>query len=398
LDSLRLEWVQREGRGCVRIQGLSARLLARLRELGELQLGRMLRWVPDESSAALGSALRPLAGPASAAPPAVLAGRGLRLEELPLLAGRWVADAESLWFVPRFPLLPRTRYALWVDASLGDGKLEALACPGELGAHARLRWALPDVRPSPETRVVEIYPTCGELPANQLRLYVHFSSPMSEGFARRRVRLLQADAEEATDEAFLDMEPELWDPERRRLTLLFDPGRLKRGLVPNREIGYPLREGRAVRVVVDEEFRDQRGEPLLASFARGYRVGPELRRRPSAADWRFEHPAAGTLQPLAIRFDRPLDHGLLQHCIRVLDRDRRPVAGELAIPPGEMLWQFTPRAPWAARPHLVRIDSRLEDLAGNSLSRPFDRDLSRPEDAPLGIDALEHPFTCEGPA
>jgi hypothetical protein len=29
------------------------------------------------------------------------------------------------------------------------------------------------------------------------------------------------------------------------------------------------------------------------------------------------------------------------------------------------------------------VDTILEDLAGNSLARVFDRDLSRPEDAPV---------------
>jgi hypothetical protein len=31
------------------------------------------------------------------------------------------------------------------------------------------------------------------------------------------------------------------------------------------------------------------------------------------------------------------------------------------------------------------VDARLEDLAGNSLVRVFDRDLMRPEDAPVDL-------------
>ena len=34
-----------------------------------------------------------------------------------------------------------------------------------------------------------IFPTAGELPVNLLRLYVHFSGPMSEGWANRAVQV-----------------------------------------------------------------------------------------------------------------------------------------------------------------------------------------------------------------
>ena len=51
-------------------------------------------------------------------------------------------------------------------------------------------------------------------------IYVHFSSPMSEGWAARAVRVLRADNDEPLEGVFLAMEPELGDRERRRLTLL----------------------------------------------------------------------------------------------------------------------------------------------------------------------------------
>ena len=80
------------------------------------------------------------------------------------------------------------------------------------------------------------------------------------------VRLV--DAEGATlVGALLPTEYELWDPERRRLTVLLDPARIKRGLVPHRAIGYPLREGTSVTLVVDAEFPDAVG-PAAAGRAR----------------------------------------------------------------------------------------------------------------------------------
>ena len=111
------------------------------------------------------------------------------------------------------------------------------------------------MRPLPDavftTEVVAIYPTAAELPVNLLRVYVHFSASMSEGWAARAIRVTREDTGETLDDVFLPPEPELWDPERKRLTMLLDPGRIKRGLVPNLEFGYPLVEGTTVRIAVD---------------------------------------------------------------------------------------------------------------------------------------------------
>ena len=82
-----------------------------------------------------------------------------------------------------------------------------------------------------------------------------------------------------------------------------------------------------------------------------------------------------------MRFDRPLDHALLQHCIEVKDDAGRPVRGQPEVGPAERSWTFTPAAPWAEGDYRLAVDPRLEDLAGNSLARVFDRDLERDDAA-----------------
>ena len=116
---------------------------------------------------------------------------------------------------------------------------------------------------SPTTEVLAIYPSVEVLPVNHLRLYVHFSAPMSEDWAARAVHLRRADDGEPLAGVFLEG-PELWDGERRRLTLLLDPGRIKRALVPNQQSGYPLIEGVPVVVRIDAAFRDAEGWPIDA--------------------------------------------------------------------------------------------------------------------------------------
>ena len=46
------------------------------------------------------------------------------------------------------------------------------------------------------TDVVAIYPTTPEVPLNLLRLYVHFSNPMSEGWSARAVQIRHAETRE----------------------------------------------------------------------------------------------------------------------------------------------------------------------------------------------------------
>jgi hypothetical protein len=275
-------------------------------------------------------------------------------------------------FVPRFPFVPGTRYALVVHE------------PGDaLGSWVVCEATLDHPRPTaPGPFVVEIYPTAAEVPLNLLKVYVCFSAPMSEGMAARHIRVLRAVDRLPLDDVFLPAGPELWDPERRRLTLLLDPGRIKRGLVPHEESGYPLREGKQIVVEVSPLFRDATLAGLVTSAVRKYRVGPPVRTRVDPARWQLRSPGPGSSDALVVAFDRPLDHALLGHCLRVVDPHGDPVAGAAMIGSEERQWSFTPERPWVPGEHMLRIESKLEDLAGNSLARVFDRDLHEPADAP----------------
>ncbi len=216
---------------------------------------------------------------------------------------------------------------------------------------------------------------------------------MSEDWAARAVHVRRADNDKTLDGVFLAMEPELWDRERRRLTLLLDPGRIKRGLVPNEEAGYPLIEGVPVIVTIATDFHDAAGRPLRTGAERGYEIGPPLRARVNPADWRYHCPTAGSTDPLTVEFDRPLDHALLQHSLWVNDAAGVALLGQGSVGPGERCWRFAPQSPWEEGQHQVTVDPRLEDLAGNSLIRVFDRDLMRAEDAPIDAERVAIDFT-----
>ena len=355
---LRLEWAERQGQGYLKVGGWTESELRELDGLDAADLGRRLALYTGDA-----------------------VDDGNR-RAIPPVAGRFTLEEGALCFTPRFPFVAGMRYSLLVHCDDGPAEPEV--------------WELrrPAVRSDRATHVLEIYPTAETLPVNLLRLYVHFSAPMSEGWAGRAIRVCRDDTGERLDGVFLPPEPELWDGERRRLTMLLDPGRIKRGLVPNLESGYPLVEGTPVRVIIDPEFRDSRGRPLTGGAERIYRIGPALRHRINPADWRLTPPPAGSRAPLLVDFDRPLDHGLLQHGLRVCDASGRPLAGEGAAGDAEGSWRFTPSVPWDDGDYRLEIAPRLEDVAGNSPVRVFDRDLSNEGDTPPEAPELAVRFTC----
>ena len=174
---------------------------------------------------------------------------------------------------------------------------------------------------------------------------------------------------------------ELWDGAHRRLTVLLDPARIKRGLAAHRQAGYPIRIGQPFRLVVDAGFHDARGAPLLAGAEKHYEVIADERRRVEPADWVLRTPGRDSFEPLEVSFDRPLDYGLLSRCLHVVGPDGRRVVGTGEVGPDERSWRLLPAEAWRAGPHELVIEDVLEDLAGNSVTRVFDRDRTRPTDA-----------------
>jgi hypothetical protein len=299
------------------------------------------------------------------------------------VAGRYVVDEAGVSFVARHPFLGGTAYSLLVHGSLTAHPLAPDRWSFDWEDFEPLSITRPEGNREPTTRVLEIYPTAPELPRNHLRLYVHFSDPMAEGYAVEHVHARRADTLEALPGVFLPMDPELWDPRRQRLTLLFDPARIKRGLAPHREIGYPLQQGVPIEVVVDDGFRDADGRPLAQTFVTRYDVGPDVRARIDPAAWRCAPPAAGTAEPFVVEFDRPLDRALLDRCLHVVDDRGEPVRGTASVLRGERSWQLRPESHWRRGGCSLVVDTILEDLAGNSVARVFDRELARPEHDPL---------------
>ena len=280
--------------------------------------------------------------------------------DVPPLVGSYTIESGELTFRPRFPL------------AAGLHLRAVFQPPGEPPIDAEFDIAkAPPVAPS--TRVLRVYPTAGTLPANALKLYLYFSAPMTRGGSWSHIRLLREDGA-AVAYPFLELDQELWDRDNQRFTILFDPGRIKRGLASLEEAGPALEAGHTYTLVVSRDWLDGRGAPLVEEFRKTFRVVPADRTPPDPAAWHVTPPRAGTTQPLVIRFPKPLDYALLQHEIEVVPN----VAGTVEVGAGETEWRFTPRQPWPRGDYKMVIRTTLEDLAGNHILRAFDVDTFDP--------------------
>lgn len=278
--------------------------------------------------------------------------------DLPAVAGTHAAAASRLTFTPRFGFDPGIDYRA------------ALHIDGNVVAALDFRIEKPVRQPS--TVVSAVYPGADVLPENQLRFYIHFSAPMSRGSASRCVRLYNVGDGTQVVRPFLELDEELWDPEGRRLTLFFDPGRVKRGLQPHEEDGPVLIAGNAYQLVVDADFEDADGLPLRRAYSRTFRAAPVDYTQPDPGRWRLTLPDRATREPLKVSFPSPLDHAMLQRMITVIGPEGRRIEGTPEVTDNETAWNFTPEEPWREGGHALRIDRLLEDSCGNSIARHFE--------------------------
>ncbi|MEA9986584.1 hypothetical protein [Subtercola sp. RTI3] len=215
--SVRAAWVE----GAVIVNGRA------LPGLPDLTRGSAAHGSAAHRSAAHGSAAH---GSADARPHAlavVPADAVLGTADLVAMAGSWQREIGGLRFTPRFAAAPGS---VFVVARRDPASGVWAECA---------RVAVPGGPPPRLTTVVSIDPGGGEVPANLLRFAVTFSHEMSEGSSAGQLRLLDANGTEIAG-ALYDLPPELWDRSRRRLTVLLEPGRIKRGLQPNAVVGALL--------------------------------------------------------------------------------------------------------------------------------------------------------------
>lgn len=223
--------------------------------------------------------------------------------------------------------------------------------------------------------LISIYPTLDTVPENLLKVYLRFSTPMAEGRSLSLITVLRNDRDTMKG-TFLDLQPELWNAEGTLLTLWLDPGRIKRDLIPNKELGNPLQKGEHYTIRIASDWRSKEGQPMTKAYARTFFVRERDERSPDVMKWKLDLPKAGSTDKLDVHFGEPLDYSLVTSAIALSGPEVEMEAITLAVNASERSVSFSPSRPWPAGEYRLTAESRLEDLAGNNLNRLFDRDLS----------------------
>lgn len=297
-------------------------------------------------------------------------------EDFPSMLGKYLVEEDLIVFRPRFPFTEGASYVARFNLPMLysiTGEAPALL---QSEAFLNIKFDVPEVSHIPATKVEAVYPSTGELPMNQLKLYIYFSNPIRIGQVYDHIRIIDQENQEVAV-PFLKIKQELWDREQKRLTIWFDPGRIKRDLSPNEQLGLPLQEGNDYRLEINTDIKDVYGRAIVEPFTKPFTVIASDRKTPSPNDWRIETPQSGTSAPMQIRFPESMDHALLSRSIIILDQKDNKVDGEVTLKRDETIWKFTPSSAWKRGKYQLQISTRLEDLAGNNLNRLFDTDLTK---------------------
>ena len=288
---------------------------------------------------------------------------------LPDVSGRHVLLEDELQFIPHFPFERDVRYRATFD-------------PRPFGAVVTaeplvLDFLIPTEETAPAlTEVTHIFPSCDLLPENLLRFHVCFSNSMQHGRALEEITLLDSDGQPVAD-ALYRPPVELWDRTMRRLTVLLDPGRIKRWVGPNFALGPPLKADQEYSLEIGSGMIDLCGRPLRERFRKHFRVGDPVRKHISVEHWKIVPPVPGSRRALVLMFTDPLDWALLLQMITVRLEDGSAIDGQVVVDQCERRWSFTPTSPWVAGIYHICVGSSLEDVCGNSITGAFDRPLRK---------------------
>jgi hypothetical protein len=274
------------------------------------------------------------------------------------LFGSVTTDHDTVRFAPCVPFISGEFYR--IEFRKSDGTWSAL----------RLRLDMPKTAPP----TLSIAPKPAMVPANAVKLYLHFTQPMEQGVFLERITLRREDGSPVQGPF---RETELWSPDGKRLTLWLHPGRQKTGVNLNTDEGPVLREGERHTLKIDRTWRSTAGVPLGRDVVFSITAVAPDHTCPDPLRWQITAPKAGTREPLSITFDEPLDPAMLTSALSV-KRDQVPVIGAVNVAADARSWSFTPSAEWSAASYLLEIDPLLEDLAGNNLQHPFEVDRDQP--------------------
>ena len=281
----------------------------------------------------------------------------------------------QLIFRPRFAFAPGTK----LEVRLGTATDPIVI----------IKYVVPRSRPAKPPQLTQILPSANKLPANLLKFYLHFSTPMRQGNIYRHFSIRDLQSGQSIELPFLELEQELWSRDRLRLTLFFDPGRIKRGLKPREEMGAIFLPGRKYEFRISGQWTSEEGVPLGQDISKTFEIQAEDHTTPDVKNWKLTVPEKGTTSELIVVFDEGLDSALAKRVLRVQLQGKEIEMKKIALGEREQSIRMTPAHPWQSGQYSLLVGNEIEDLCGNRVGKPFDVDLkkkpARSNDQPLKL-------------
>ncbi|MGB3467423.1 MAG: hypothetical protein WBA74_19215 [Cyclobacteriaceae bacterium] len=275
------------------------------------------------------------------------------------ILGNWSYEEDIHTFRPLIPLSSGRKYYIFQNSILTDSIFLAKA---------------ENIIP----KVTAFYPTSDTVPANLLKCYIEFSVPMSEIAIYDHIVVKDENGKELND-IILPLKPALWNKNNTLLTLWIDPGRVKRDLIRNKLLGSPLSEGKRYTVTIQKTLRSASGSNPDSDFEKTFYVTKRDEKIPDPQCWTVLAPEKLSVAPLSIHFNESLDYLTSLTGISVYEGEVQ-VKGTVLLSDNEQIWQFIPDKAWSDGEYFIRLAPYIEDLAGNNLDRPFDRDVYKTEE------------------
>ena len=135
------------------------------------------------------------------------------------------------------------------------------------------------------------------------------------------------------------------------------------------------RAGHEYQLVVSHDWLSAESVPLAANSRKTFKVVAADHAQPAPSSWTFIAPTSETVEPFRCEFGETMDWALLNSELRIETKSGKLINGNIVIEANESVWNFVPRQPWSAGDYRLSIGQVIEDLAGNSVEKPFEVDL-----------------------
>ncbi|WP_299241533.1 Ig-like domain-containing protein [uncultured Aquimarina sp.] len=221
--------------------------------------------------------------------------------------------------------------------------------------------------------VTKIYPSATILPSNLLKLYIQFSKPINTTSIYNHIRFINH-AGDTLSKTILPLENPLISDDKTVLTLWIEPGRQKRGLKPNQQLG-PVFNKETYRLIVTKNIKDNNGVSMQKDFIHSFSIGDTDRIKPTIDDWKIDIPKTNSTSKLLIRCNESMDYGSVQDNIYIVDSSMQEIKGTWQLLEQETILSFQPIELWKNGYYQILCNPEIEDLAGNNLNRLFDKEI-----------------------